>query len=65
MSRIDLSPAAITARLRQASDASDLAAVRRLDTKVDLSPDGVSRRLHEAFELYELCRSLRAVPVER
>ncbi|MEK7704490.1 MAG: hypothetical protein AAB426_05980 [Myxococcota bacterium] len=62
MSRVDGSREAVWARLREASAISDLAAGRRLDGKLDLTPAGVTARLHEAFELYELCRSLRALP---
>jgi hypothetical protein len=55
-----MSPEAITARLRRASDLADLAPTRRLDAKLDMSPAGITRRLREASELLELCRALAA-----
>jgi hypothetical protein len=59
---VDLSAAALTARIERASELSDLSAHRRLEGKLDMSADGVSRRLREAFELLEFCASLRRVP---
>jgi len=40
-----MSPEAVTRRLREMSERSDLAAARRLATKVDMSPEAVTRRL--------------------
>jgi lambda repressor-like predicted transcriptional regulator len=57
---IDMSPAAITARLRCASDlVRDLSPERRLDTKLDMSPAAITARLREAAALLELCRKLQ------
>ena len=57
--KLDLSAAAIEARLRRASDlAGPLKPERRLDTKIDLSGAAVARRLKEASDLLDLCRIL-------
>lgn len=58
--RLDMSPAAISARLRRASELSDLDPARRLEGKLDMSPGAITRRLREASELLELCRALAA-----
>lgn len=58
--KVDLSPDAITERLRAASAVSDLAADKRLDAKIDLSPGAVTRRLREASDLLRLCETLAA-----
>jgi hypothetical protein len=56
---VDLSPAAIERRLREASRlAGDLRPENRLTTKIDLSAHGVAARLKEASDLLELCRAL-------
>ena len=56
---VDMSPRAITARLRQASElARDLSPERRLDTKIDMSAAAITARLREAAALLELCRKL-------
>ncbi len=55
---LDLSPRAVSARLRQASDV-DLRPERRLDSKIDMSPEAVSRRLRDVAELNQLCATLR------
>lgn len=56
---VDLSGAAIEARLREASRlAGDLRPETRLHTKIDLSGAGVAARLREASDLFELCRAL-------
>ena len=56
---VDMSAAAIEARLRQASSlAGSLRPEHRLDTKIDLSPAGVAARLKEASDLLDLCRAL-------
>ncbi len=57
---VSMTPADITRRLVEASDASDLSADRRLEGKLDLSPRGITQRLREASELLDLCVSLRA-----
>jgi hypothetical protein len=58
---VDLSPAAIAARLRLASDLSaPLHPELRLATKIDLSGPAIARRLREASDLRELCRRLAA-----
>ena len=55
----DMSPAAIDARLREASRlAGSLRPEARLETKIDLSSAGVASRLREASELLDLCRRL-------
>jgi hypothetical protein len=55
---VDMSPEAITERLRVASALSDLSPARRLDGKLDMSPAGIMKRLREASELLELCSFL-------
>jgi hypothetical protein len=56
---VDLSAAAIDARLRKASQiAGSLRPERRLDTKLDLSATGVANRLKTASDLLDLCRKL-------
>jgi ribonuclease D len=63
---VDLSAAAIEARLRRASALVDsLSAESRLDTKIDLSREGVERRLKEASDLLDLCNALRAAGAAR
>jgi hypothetical protein len=57
---LDLSPAAISARLRRASELADLDPALRLEAKLDLSPAGITRRLREASDLLDLCRMLAA-----
>lgn len=56
---ISMAPEAVASRLREASDASDLA-TDRLETKIDMSPEAVWARLCEAAQLYEACVALRA-----
>lgn len=55
---LDMSKAAITARLRIASALSDLHPERRLDAKLDMSPSAITKRLREASDLLEVCRKL-------
>jgi hypothetical protein len=56
---VDLSAAAIDARLRKASQlAGSLRPERRLETKLDMSGAGVATRLKTASELLDLCRAL-------
>jgi hypothetical protein len=50
-----MSPGAVTARLREASERSDLARSRRLATKVDMSPAAVTRRLGTQSALRDAC----------
>ena len=57
---VDMSAAAIEARLRAASDlAGSLRPELRIETKVDLSREGVQTRLRIASELLEACRALK------
>jgi hypothetical protein len=58
---IDLGPAAITARLRQASALSDLTTGRRLNAKLDMSPAEITRRLARVEALRRLCAALGAI----
>ena len=53
--KMSMDPEAIEARLRRASEMSDLSADRRLDAKIDLSSEGIRARLIEASELFEMC----------
>ena len=56
---VDLSAAAIDARLRKASQlAGSLRPERRLETKLDMSGTGVANRLKTASDLLDLCRTL-------
>jgi hypothetical protein len=59
--RVDMSPDAIAARLREASRlAGSLRPEARLETKIDMSPAAIAARLREASDLLELCRTLGA-----
>jgi len=56
---VDLSGAAIGARLREASSlAGSLRPEARLETKIDLGGKAVAARLKEASDLLDLCRTL-------
>jgi hypothetical protein len=56
---VDLSAAAIDARLRKASQlAGSLRPELRLETKLDMSGAGVAARLKTASDLLDLCRTL-------
>ncbi len=55
---VDMSTAAVTARLREVSQLSDLRAENRMNGKIDYSPDAVTARLREVFRLTELCVAL-------
>jgi hypothetical protein len=55
MSGDRMAPGAVTGRLREMSDRSDLAAARRLATKVDMSPAAVTRRLRVQAALRAAC----------
>jgi hypothetical protein len=50
-----MSSRAVTRRLRESSAASDLAAARRLATKVDMSSAAVTRRLRTQSALRDAC----------
>lgn len=59
----DMSPEAISARLREVAAVADLRPERRLDAKIGYAPADISRRLREVAELNRLCESLaRSVP---
>jgi DNA-binding Lrp family transcriptional regulator len=55
MTRVDMSPEAVTERLREMSRLSDLRTTGRLATKVDMSPGAVTRRLRRQSELRRTC----------
>lgn len=55
---VDMSPAAISARLRRCSDLADLRAEARLSAKIDMSPLGISRRLRQVENLRRACLAL-------
>ena len=59
---VDMSPEAISARIRRVSELSDLREDRRLDGKIDYSPEGISRRIREVSQLRALCLSLGRRP---
>ncbi len=52
---VDMSAAAVTARLQLVSDMADLRPERRLFGKIDMSAAGVTGRLRTASELRDLC----------
>jgi hypothetical protein len=53
--KVDMSPAAVTQRLRSMSALSDLHRDRRLACKIDMSPEAVTRRLRRQSQLRDLC----------
>jgi hypothetical protein len=55
---VDMSAAAVTARLQQVSDLADLRPERRLDGKIDMSAHGVTVRVNDVSELRDLCLAL-------
>jgi hypothetical protein len=55
---VDMSAAAVTARLQYVSDIADLRPERRLYGKIDMSAVGVTARLREVSELRDLCLEL-------
>jgi hypothetical protein len=55
---LDMSAAAVTARLQAVSDLADLRPERRLDAKLDMSAHGVTLRVRDASELRDLCIEL-------
>ncbi len=56
--KLEMSPDAISARLRKLAKLSDVHKSRRLDTKIDMSPSAVSRRLRTVSSLTSLCLRL-------
>jgi len=63
---VDMSPHAITERLRSASGLADLSPDRRLEAKIDMSARAITARLKEAAALLEVCVVLgRSVPSPR
>jgi hypothetical protein len=56
---LDMSPAAVTARLRRASELSDLSISRAGEGKVSFEPAAVSARLRMVSQLRELGLRLR------
>lgn len=62
---VDMSPSAVSARLRRCSDLADLRPGARLDAKIDMSPAAISRRLKQVEQLRRTCLALgRLRPVE-
>ena len=57
-SSVDMSPPAVSARLRLVGSLSDLRLERRLDAKLDMTPSGVAGRLREVSELLLACHAL-------
>lgn len=55
MSTVDMSPEAVTERLREVSRLSDLRTSHRLAAKIDMSPAAVTRRLRRQSELRRTC----------
>jgi hypothetical protein len=55
---IDLSPTAVTARLRRAADHSDLRSELRLLPKLDMTSSGITRRLESVESLRRFCLEL-------
>jgi hypothetical protein len=58
---VDLSAAAIEARIRRASELTDLRPELRLHAKLDLTAEGIARRLRQVSGLLDLCRRLERV----
>jgi hypothetical protein len=58
--RLDLGPAEVSARLREAGARADLRPAHRLDAKIGLSPAAVTARLRLASALRDLCVRLGA-----
>lgn len=55
---VDMSPEAVSARLRKAAELTDLTLGKRLHAKVDYSPEAISARLRQVEELRRLCLAL-------
>ena len=64
MTSTDMSADAVTRRLREASERSDLTASRRLATKVDMSAAAVTRRLRTQSALRDACLAWARLPPE-
>ena len=62
MNRERMSPEAVTRRLQEASERSDLSAGRRLATKIDMSAEAVTRRLRVQAALRDACLAWRRRP---
>ena len=56
---LDMSPSAVTARLRRASELSDLSVARAGEGKVSFEPAAVSARLRMVSQMRELGLRLR------
>lgn len=59
--RVDMSPQAVTERVREMSRRSDLRPENRLAAKVDMSPRAVTRRLIKQSQLREMCLALQRI----
>jgi hypothetical protein len=55
---VEMSPAAIDARLRRAAQLADLRTEQRLACKIDMSPRTIAARLREVERLRRLCLEL-------
>ncbi len=55
---VDMSPDAITERLRSASALADLSPETRLEAKIDMGAQAITARLKEAAALLEVCLAL-------
>jgi hypothetical protein len=58
MTSVDYSAEAVTARLRQASQVSELRSTQRLSGKIDMSPEAITRRLRRVSDLRDACLAL-------
>lgn len=58
MNPVDMSPEAVTRRLREVGRLSDLGPAARAFAKVDMSPASVTRRLRRVSQLRRLCLDL-------
>lgn len=56
---VDVSAAAIAARVREVGRVSDLHPAKRLEPKVGLSAAAIARRIRTVSELRDLCLRLR------
>ena len=59
---VDMSPAAVSARLRAVAAVSDLRVDRRMDAKLDMRPDAISARIRAVGQLNRLCLKLAERP---
>ena len=57
----DLTPTAVSRRLREAAAASRLARGERLSAKIDMSPGAVAARLRKASALRDFCLTLARI----